>query len=131
MPCLSRQLYVWDEMEYIPILVKNSAATILFGNINAEKVYTSYKSESLKASSASRSKELDSPGCKNPCQADPETPASRKRHILSVWLILLKLLLKRGENGLMKFEVDVNIEKDKENGRMEMISVSFPCSSPM
>ncbi|CAO2826320.1 unnamed protein product [Amaranthus hypochondriacus] len=38
-------LYVWDSLEYIPLLVKNKAAELLFGNISAEKLYQSYKGQ--------------------------------------------------------------------------------------
>ncbi|KAF3942563.1 hypothetical protein CMV_030792 [Castanea mollissima] len=39
------QLYVWDESEYLPLLVRNKAAEILFGNITAESVYLCYREE--------------------------------------------------------------------------------------
>ncbi|XP_044510500.1 uncharacterized protein LOC123229012 isoform X2 [Mangifera indica] len=35
-------LYVWDELEYLPLLVRNKAAELLFGNIRAERVYQCY-----------------------------------------------------------------------------------------
>ena len=39
------QLYVFDECGYIPVVVKNKAAEILFGNIKAESVDSTYKSQ--------------------------------------------------------------------------------------
>ncbi|CAM8946034.1 unnamed protein product [Rhodiola kirilowii] len=120
-------LYVWDEMECIPILVKNMAATLLFGNIRAEKVYSSYKSQSSKASCSVKG--LEGTGCKISSTADGNTQSFRKPNIFSIWLILLKVLLKQGKNSPLKFEVDVNNDLDIENGRFEMISVIFPCSN--
>lgn len=37
------QLYVWDELEYMPLLIRNKAAEFLFGNIRAERVYQCYR----------------------------------------------------------------------------------------
>ncbi|BBG95654.1 hypothetical protein Prudu_004258 [Prunus dulcis] len=36
-------LYVWDESDYAPLLVRNKAAELLFGNIKAERVYSCYR----------------------------------------------------------------------------------------
>ncbi|KAK6794272.1 hypothetical protein RDI58_007725 [Solanum bulbocastanum] len=36
-------LYVWDDSMYVPLLVKNKAAEVLFGNIRAEEVFFCYQ----------------------------------------------------------------------------------------
>ncbi|KAI7750160.1 hypothetical protein M8C21_003119, partial [Ambrosia artemisiifolia] len=38
-------LYVWDSSTYIPVVIKNKAAEILFGNIKAESVQSSYRKQ--------------------------------------------------------------------------------------
>ncbi|KAK8949985.1 hypothetical protein KSP40_PGU009763 [Platanthera guangdongensis] len=43
-----------------------------------------------------------------------------------IWLILLKVLLKQQDSPFL-FEVDVDDEKDVQNGRFEMISLRMPC----
>ncbi|OMO62607.1 hypothetical protein CCACVL1_22724 [Corchorus capsularis] len=37
------ELYIWDESEHMPLLVKNNAAEKMFGNIKAERVYLCYR----------------------------------------------------------------------------------------
>lgn len=37
------QLYVWDELEYMPLLVRNKAAELFFGNFRAKRVYQCYR----------------------------------------------------------------------------------------
>ncbi|XP_071716939.1 uncharacterized protein [Rutidosis leptorrhynchoides] len=39
-------LYLWDESTYIPVVVNNKAAEMLFGNIKAASVHSSYKKQS-------------------------------------------------------------------------------------
>ncbi|KAK9219697.1 hypothetical protein WN943_008343 [Citrus x changshan-huyou] len=36
-------IYVGDELEYMPLLIRNKAAEFLFGNIRAERVYQCYR----------------------------------------------------------------------------------------
>ncbi|KAF9599912.1 hypothetical protein IFM89_001858 [Coptis chinensis] len=38
-------LYVWDQSDYVPLLITNKGAELLFGNITAERVYLCYKEE--------------------------------------------------------------------------------------
>ncbi|CAN1351957.1 hypothetical protein LINPERPRIM_LOCUS42641 [Linum perenne] len=100
-------LYVWDESDYLPLLVRNKAAEILFGNIKAERVKTSSDRERTP-----RSK--------------PGSGKSINFHL--IWVMLLKMLLEQDKNGPLKFEVDVNPTLDSEYGRFEVSSVSIPCS---
>uniref|UniRef100_A0A7N0TSE1 Uncharacterized protein n=1 Tax=Kalanchoe fedtschenkoi TaxID=63787 RepID=A0A7N0TSE1_KALFE len=130
-------LYVWDEVEYVPVLVKNTAATHLFGNIKADKVYTSYKrSQSLETCSAS--KELHSMGCTKSSTPDANrnSQSSKSINIFFIWLTLLRVLLKQGKHAPLRFLVDVNTDLDKGKGyrtrvlwlvlqRISLLLVSF------
>ncbi|XP_050943496.1 uncharacterized protein LOC103487569 isoform X1 [Cucumis melo] len=123
-------LYVWDESEYLPLLVKNQAAEILFGNIKAEKIYSHYswhKSNSHPNTNAvSESSHSSAPIGNSPrAFENGERPS---KTLYQIWLILLKMLLEQGKNSPLKFEVTVNTSMDKENGRFEMVSSTFPCS---
>ena len=113
------QLYVWDESECIPLLVKNKAAEILFGNIKAEKIYSNYSCQ--KSNFHPNSNVAESSGA----FGKGERPS---KNIYLIWLIFLKMLLEQGKNSPLKFEVMVNTSMDKENERFEMVSSSFPCS---
>ncbi|XP_022138607.1 uncharacterized protein LOC111009710 isoform X2 [Momordica charantia] len=122
-------LYVWDESECIPLLVKNQAAEILFGNIKAEKVYSYYseqKSNPKPNSEAVTEAKHSSASVANSQRAirKGERPS---RNIYFIWLIFLKMLLQQGKNSPLKFEITVNTSVDKESGRFEMVSSSFPC----
>lgn len=123
-------LYVWDESECIPLLVRNQAAEVLFGNIKAEKIYSHYswhKSHSHPHSNADA--ESSHPG--SPIASSPQAIKKAERpskNLFLIWLIFLKMLLEQGKNSPLKFEVTVNTSMDKENGRFEMVSSTFPCS---
>lgn len=103
------QLYVWDDSMYVPVVVKNKAAEILLGNIKAESVHSSYRKESC-GQLASKSANQCGPGL----------------NFYSIWLILLKALLQPGKNSPLKFKVRVDMTKNWENGRFDMLSVSLP-----
>ncbi|KAG7024779.1 hypothetical protein SDJN02_13597 [Cucurbita argyrosperma subsp. argyrosperma] len=124
-------LYVWDESECIPLLVKNQAAEILFGNIKADKIYSHYschKSYSHPNSEAIvESSHSGAPVANSPRAIEKEQRPSNNLYF--IWLILLKMLLQQGKNSPLKFEVTVNTSLDRENGRFEMVSSTFPCSS--
>ncbi|RYQ90653.1 hypothetical protein Ahy_B09g096688 isoform A [Arachis hypogaea] len=113
-------LYVWDESDYMPVLVRNKAAEILFGNIKAEKVYLSYREQMLK----------------DVADASERLPLEEKHlpvkifNIYDVWLIILKLLLRQGNNSPLKFEILVDPRLNVDNGRFEMIFASMPCFGP-
>ncbi|KAL8059685.1 hypothetical protein ABFX02_03G103100 [Erythranthe guttata] len=109
-------LYVWDDSKYLPIFVPNKAAEILFGNISADKVYSSYKRQrscQIGSSFASKMKGIESSRNGNP-------------NFYMIWLILLKTLFQHEKNSPLKFKVTVDTDKDWENGRIEMVSVSIP-----
>nr|KYP44584.1 hypothetical protein KK1_033931 [Cajanus cajan] len=109
-------LYVWDESDYMPILVKNRAAEILFGNIKAGKVYSTYR-EQMRNQNLEVGKSLQL----------EEKHLPDKFNFYRVWLILLKMLLKQGKNGPLKFEIIVDPGLDIENGKFEMVSATMPC----
>ncbi|XP_050211326.1 uncharacterized protein LOC126661516 [Mercurialis annua] len=133
-------LYVWDESEYLPLLVRNKAAELLFGNIKAEKIYSCYIGQnqnqncqqdhnckviiskaSGKAATVSCSSGLDDRQVKQGVEDD------KNINFHLVWLILVKLLLQQGKNSPLKFEVNVNTSLEGENEKFEMVSVSIPC----
>ncbi|CAN0897314.1 hypothetical protein LINGRAHAP2_LOCUS19053 [Linum grandiflorum] len=107
-------LYVWDESDYLPLLVRNKAAELLFGNIKAERVKSCYDRE-----------RIDNDGI-----ASSQKRGSGKGIINFhlIWVMLLKMLLEQGKNGPLKFEVDVNPSLDSEYGKFEVSSVMIPCS---
>ncbi|XP_065846999.1 uncharacterized protein [Euphorbia lathyris] len=106
-------LYVWDESEYVPLLVRNKAAEILFGNLKAERVYSSYKEQK------------HAQNCK---QKDIGKQHHRKNiNFHMIWLVLVKMMLQQGKNSPLRFEVAVNPSLDIENGKFEMVSMSIPC----
>lgn len=99
------QLYVSDESTYIPIVVKNKAAEFLLGSIKAESVHSSYRKQSKEA-------------MEDQCVPD--------LNFYSLWLILMKTLLQPGKNSPFKFKVRIDITKNWESGRFEMLSMSLP-----
>ncbi|KAK7301319.1 hypothetical protein RJT34_12180 [Clitoria ternatea] len=132
-------LFVWDESDYMPVLVKNSAAEILFGNIKAEKVYSSYKqqmhNQNLGPSYKDANERLSGEGLLSvkalevdkSFQLDEKHLPVKKFNFYRVWLIILKTLLRQGNNGPLKFEIIVDPNLDMENGKFEMVSVTMPC----
>ncbi|XP_062099198.1 uncharacterized protein LOC133805111 isoform X2 [Humulus lupulus] len=132
-------LYVWDESEYTPLLVKNKAAELLFGNISAERVYSSFREQHsgqnvdpVDATLLNPRGVVEDLGS---CSSAVDTSLKLKRkpivstmNFYLIWLILLRTLLQQGKNSPLKFEVSVNTRLDKENGRIEMESVWIPSS---
>ncbi|KAL5715281.1 hypothetical protein ACHQM5_017119 [Ranunculus cassubicifolius] len=93
-------LYVWDESDYIPLLVKNKGAEVLFGNITAERVYSSYMENNSQV---------------------------KKCNFHRIWLVLLGVLLQQGlQNSCLRFQVNVNTELSMERGRFELLSATMP-----
>ncbi|RYQ90652.1 hypothetical protein Ahy_B09g096688 isoform D [Arachis hypogaea] len=143
-------LYVWDESDYMPVLVRNKAAEILFGNIKAEKVYLSYREQMLKDVAGPQNKFKDAAArlagnmrisgeghsTTNVSDASERLPLEEKHlpvkifNIYDVWLIILKLLLRQGNNSPLKFEILVDPRLNVDNGRFEMIFASMPCFGP-
>ncbi|XP_020528193.1 uncharacterized protein LOC18423183 [Amborella trichopoda] len=108
-------LYVWDQSTYIPILVKNMAAELLFCNISAEKVSLSFDQYQKPMSIC------------NPHLAKNSTQGSAScngSNLYRIWLILLKMLLRQGKNSPFKFEVLVHCSKDQGDDKFELISFS-------
>lgn len=133
----------------MPVLVKNRAAEILFGNIKAEKVFSSYREQMLNQNPSPRTKckdkDTDSrlannltlsgeglPGASTLDAAAKssrleENHAAKSLNFYRVWLVFLKVLLKQGKNNPMKFEIIVNPSLNVENGKFEMVSTTLPC----
>ncbi|KAL5078679.1 hypothetical protein RYX36_007100 [Vicia faba] len=142
-------LYVWDESYFMPVLVKNKAAEILFGNIKAENVYSCYREQMLNQNPGPKyiSKEKDAderlsnnlrlsweglPGASS-LEEEAKSLQFEEKHrtkpfnFYHIWLIFLKLLLKQGKNSPLKFEILVDPNIDVENGKLEMVSATLPC----
>lgn len=136
-------------MENVPLLVKNKAAEVLFGNVTAETVYTCFQEQqksrlipdfvgNLKGvihSKASEGEVADSVLLSetNVSQQLPNTglgkgkEVRKKPNFHGIWLILIKMLLQKGNNSPLKFEVTVDCGLHEENGRFELVALSMPC----
>ncbi|KAK7373124.1 hypothetical protein VNO80_06522 [Phaseolus coccineus] len=142
-------LYLWDESDYMPVLVKNRTAEILFGNMKAGKVYSAYKEEMHNQNLGPRNECKDKDASERP-DINPRSSGegllranntlevdkglqSEEKHLRDkfnfyrVWLILLKMLLKQGKNSPLKFEIIVDPSLDIESGKFEMVSATMPC----
>ncbi|XVE55375.1 hypothetical protein DITRI_Ditri03aG0153600 [Diplodiscus trichospermus] len=142
-------LYLWDESQHMPLLVKNNAAEKLFGSIKAERVYLCYRDykrdkhpdpvcfgrRSHPCTTTSTSPKAAETGDAEDCSSDEhkrkETGqnerCNKNINVFLVWLVLLKMLVQQRKNSPLRFEVAVNASLDTEYGRFEMISVSIPC----
>ncbi|XP_068484528.1 uncharacterized protein [Phaseolus vulgaris] len=141
-------LYLWDESDYMPVLVKNRTAEILFGNMKAGRVYSAYKEEIHNQNLGPRNECKDNDASErpviNPRPSGEGLPSSNtlevdkglqseekhlpdKFNFYRVWLILLKMLLKQGKNSPLKFEIIVDPSLDIESGKFEMVSATMPC----
>ncbi|KAK7385222.1 hypothetical protein VNO78_30936 [Psophocarpus tetragonolobus] len=141
-------LYIWDESDYMPVLVKHKAAEILFGNIKAGKVYSAYKeqmhNQNLGPKNECKDKDVTERHASKPkffgeglLSANTlevgESLQLKEKHLpdkfnyYRVWLILLKMLLKQGKNGPLKFEIIVDPSLAIENGKFQMVSATMPC----
>ncbi|XP_047321062.1 uncharacterized protein LOC124925137 [Impatiens glandulifera] len=125
-------LYVWDDSSYIPLLVRNKAAQFLFGNIEAEAVKSSCRSQQCI--------HTDNPKCKlinndsdnytrNSTRLEVGEKRLKGKGLLSIWLILLKVLLEqeKGKNSPIRFKVAIDVEKDHTKGRFELTDISLRC----
>ncbi|KHN33874.1 hypothetical protein glysoja_021755 [Glycine soja] len=110
-------LYVWDESDYMPILVKNRAEEILFGNIKTGKVYSAYKeqtqNQNLGPSNECKDKDASERLAINPRPSGEGLPSANTLDV--------------GKNGPLKFEIIVGPSLDIENGKFERISATMPC----
>ncbi|KAB1205355.1 hypothetical protein CJ030_MR7G010697 [Morella rubra] len=143
-----KELYVWDESGYLPLLVRNKAAEILFGNIRAERVYFCYREQNQCGNPDPKDVHKDdqcsahvfdhpkaAAGFLGSCLPDADRNlewkakqcCGKKMNFYLMWLIFLKILLQQGNNSPLKIEVTVNANLDRENGRFEMVSVLMPC----
>lgn len=128
--------------------MKNKAAELLFGNIKAESVHSCYRGQkhgqTPNPNDNQNTGHSDAKGTTRLNTADggfglllhpsadkssgqKEKKQSRVPDLYSIWLILLKLLMQQGKNSPLKFKVTVNMAKDWDRGRFEMVSVSIPC----
>lgn len=122
--CAQLQLYVWDESEYIPLLVRNKAAECLFGNTKAERVHSSYKKQKGEQNAIPKAKLANSHSCADN-KLEPDDNHENPNYYM-IWIILLKLLVQQGKNSPLKFEITVNANLERENGRFEMVNVLMP-----
>lgn len=132
---------MWDESEYLPLLIRNKAAELLFGNIKAERVYSCYRGQKTGQNcdqknhctetipKATGKAVVDS--CPSGADESQQVAGKHNHHknvdLHLIWLIVLKILLQQGKNSPLKFEVTVDTSLEVENGRFEMVSVSIPC----
>lgn len=128
--------------------MKNKAAELLFGNIKAESVHSCYgghkHGQPHNPYNDQNTDHFDSKGTTrlNATEggfasflypsADKSLGKNGKKQsgipdFYSIWLILLKLLVQQGKDSPLKFKVTVNVGKDWDRGRFEMVSVSMPC----
>lgn len=130
-------LYVWDDSKYLPISVTNKAAELLFANIPAEKVHSSYKSHrpcpsrtgfrNDHSSEVYARKEVCNLSCTDKIlQTKDKKGGDQNPNFYMIWLILLNMLFQHEKNSPFKFKVTVDTNRDWENGRLEMVSVSLP-----
>ena len=131
---------MWDESDHLPLLVRNKAAEVLFGNIKAERVYSCYRVQrhNQNCDQNDHREEFISKATGkavvDPCFSGADDRQVMGKHchdeninFYLIWLILLKMLLQQDKNSPLKFEVNVNESLDSENGKFEMVSLSFPC----
>lgn len=124
-------MYVWDDFEYIPLLVTNKQAEVLFGNISAENVYSSFRRvKDVQILEYSKAQEQKDSAARAISQNDAKAHHEQRKHTRNtylIWLILLKTILQQGKNSPLRFQVRVDPSKDLESGRFELVSMSIPC----
>ena len=121
------QIYVYDQSGQVPLLVRNKAAEILFANIIADDVSECYKSHMLLETSESGNLSapgiIDSVGSK---EITKRRKTEQKPNFHQIWLIMIKCLLNQGSNSPFCFQILVNPEKNVEDGRFELVSLTMP-----
>ncbi|KAI6690889.1 hypothetical protein NL676_027717 [Syzygium grande] len=139
-------LYVWDESGSLPLLVKNKAAELLFGNIPAERVYLCLEAKLPVHKSCSKNVPEINSHAGDPHHSiraqgasdivsssgdEMEKEEKNKCHdsvdFHFVWFVILKMLLQQGKNSPFRFEVNVDPRLDRESGRYEMVTATMPC----
>ncbi|XP_047070995.1 uncharacterized protein LOC124679241 isoform X2 [Lolium rigidum] len=122
-------IYVRDQSGQVPVLVRNKVAETLFGNIIADDVSECYKSrhcmllETCESVSPSTSRMLDGTG---KIGITKRKRTGKKPDFHLIWLILVKCLLNPGKNSPFCFQISVSPEKNVENGRFELVSLTMP-----
>jgi hypothetical protein len=122
------QIYVYDQSGQVPLLVRNKAAEILFANIIADDVSECYKSQMLfetyvKSGSMKASCTSDDAGNKDIAKW---RKTEQKPNFHQIWLIMIKCLLNQGSNSPFRFQILINPEKNVEDGRFELLSLTMP-----
>ncbi|KAK1405017.1 Nucleic acid-binding [Heracleum sosnowskyi] len=94
-------LYVWDDFEYIPLLVTNKQAEVLFGNISAENVYSSFRRvKDVQTLDHNKVKGQKHSAARASSQNEAKAHQQRKQtDTYLIWLILLKTILQQGKNS--------------------------------
>jgi hypothetical protein len=121
------QIYVCDQSGQVPLLVRNKAAEILFSNIVADDVYECYKSHQcmlLETSEAGDMRTSDMVESDSNKEASKRRKTKQKPNFHLIWLIMVKCLL--GKNSPFCFQISVNPEKNFEDGRFELVSLTMP-----
>uniref|UniRef100_A0ACD5V858 Uncharacterized protein n=1 Tax=Avena sativa TaxID=4498 RepID=A0ACD5V858_AVESA len=122
-------IYVRDQSGQVPVLVRNKVAETLFANIIADDVSECYKSrhcmllDTCESGSASASGMLDGTGNVG---INKRKRTEKRPDFHLIWLILVKCLLNQGKNSPFSFQISVNPEKNVENGRFELVSLTMP-----
>ncbi|KAM0822142.1 hypothetical protein ACQ4PT_071697 [Festuca glaucescens] len=122
-------IYVRDQSGQVPVLVRNKAAETLFGNIIADDVSECYKSrqcmllDTCESGSPSTFRMLDDTG---KIGTTKRKRTGKKLDFHLIWLILMKCLLNPGKNSPFCFQISVSPEKNVENGRFELVSLTMP-----
>ncbi|KAK3144633.1 hypothetical protein QOZ80_4AG0315690 [Eleusine coracana subsp. coracana] len=120
-------LYVCDQSGQVPLLVRNKAAEILFANIAADDVSECYKShqcmllETFESGNLTTSDMIESASNK---EIAKRRKTEQKPNFHLIWLIMVKCLL--GKNSPFCFQISVNPEKNVEDGRFELVSMTMP-----
>ncbi|CAN6235196.1 unnamed protein product [Urochloa humidicola] len=123
-------IYVYDQSGQVPLLVRNKAAEILFANIIADDVSECYKRPMLletyvKSGNLRTSGTIDDAGSK---EVTKRIKTVQKPNFHEIWLIMIKCLLNQGSNSPFCFQILINPEKNVEDGRFELVSMTMPIS---
>ncbi|XP_062184686.1 uncharacterized protein LOC133888447 isoform X2 [Phragmites australis] len=122
-------IYVCDQSGQVPLLVRNKAAEILFSNIIADDVsecYNSYQCmllETYESGNSSTSGMIDDTGNKGMAK---RRRIEQKPNFHLIWLIMIRCLLNQRNNSPFCFQISVNPEKNVEDGRFELVSLTMP-----
>lgn len=122
-------IYVRDQSGQIPVLVRNKAAETLFANIIADDVFECYKSSHCMLLDICEPGNLRTSGILDGTCKTGITKRKRSKEKLDfhlIWLILIKCLLNQGKNSPFGFQISVNPDKNVDNGRFELVSLTLP-----